>query len=144
MPRFSAGIALAICAFIAAGCDSHPKVVKVSGQVLIDGQPLRHGFIQIVPDGQRAAMAKLDNEGRFTLSTDPNKTDDGVAPGTHRVAVIGLETLDAGSQRWNAPKKYSTVEESGLTVTIDKAMNDLTVNLPWAGGKPFIEYAGKD
>ncbi|CAN5286255.1 hypothetical protein BH11PLA2_BH11PLA2_10390 [soil metagenome] len=127
-----------------SGCDSGPKLVHISGQVLVDGQPLRHGFVTIAPEGHRAALAKLDSEGRFTMTTGPDKDGDGVALGTHKVAVNSIEHLGPGSQKWHAPKKYNDLQTSGLTVTIDKAQSDLVLNLTWDGGKPFIERSGKE
>ncbi|CAN5251857.1 hypothetical protein BH11PLA2_BH11PLA2_30310 [soil metagenome] len=127
-----------------AGCDSGTKLVTVSGIVLIDGQPLTHGVVQVAPNGHRAAFAPIGKDGRFTLSTGPNSTGDGVIPGTHRVAVIAHETLGPGSQKWHAPKKYLSVETSGLTITVDKSTNDLVINLTWDGGKPFIETGSKE
>jgi hypothetical protein len=137
-------IVIVLFATVILGCDNGPKIVKVSGQVLIDGKPLRHGFITIAPDGHRAAMAKLDSEGRFTLTTGPDTQGDGVALGTHKVAVNSIELVNAGSQKWHAPKKYNTLEESGLTVTINKATDNLVINLTWDGGEPFVETFGRE
>ncbi|CAN5496784.1 hypothetical protein BH11PLA2_BH11PLA2_03140 [soil metagenome] len=134
-------LVMAVCG---AGCDSGPKLVTVSGIVLIDGQPLTHGVVQVAPDGHRAAFAPIGTDGRFTLTTGPNSTGDGVVLGTHRVAVIAHETLGPGSQKWHAPKKYNNIETSGLTITVDKSTNDQVLNLTWAGGKPFVESSSKE
>lgn len=130
---------------LAAGCDSGPKLVKVSGKVMIDGQVLKHGKVQVAPVGSRPAIATIGPDGTFAFSTNGN--GDGIAMGTHPVAVIAHETLGPGSQRWHAPKKYMSTETSELTVTIDGPKDDLVIELTWKGNdpdKPFIERAEKE
>lgn len=125
-----------------AGCDDGPKIVPVSGQVLIDGEPLTHGFVQVAPAGYRPASGKIGEDGRFTLTT--TKPGDGCVVGTHPATVVGTESIDAGSQRWHAPKAYADYESSGLTVTIDGPTEDLKIELSWKGGKPFVERFSKE
>jgi hypothetical protein len=134
-------LSAAALAVLAAGCGG-PKVVPVSGRVLIDGQPVEHGFVRVSPDGYRAATGKLGPGGRFTLTTtDP---DDGCLVGTHPTEVIALETLGPGAQKWHAPKAYGDPSTSNLTVTVTGPTDDLTIDLSWGGGKPFIERFGKE
>ncbi len=135
---------LSAAAFLAAalavsGCDSGPKMVPVSGQVLVDGQPLTVGFVQVAPDGHRAATGKIGPDGRFTLTT--TKEGDGTVTGTHKAAVIAVEVLTPSSQKWHAPKKYADVKTAELTVTVPGPTDALKVELTWAGGKPFVEKA---
>ncbi|MBA4068126.1 MAG: hypothetical protein C0501_31385 [Isosphaera sp.] len=137
-PRLAA-VGLAVLA--AAGCGG-PRVVPVSGRVLIDGRPVEHGFVRVAPDGHRAATGKLGPGGRFTLTTtDP---DDGCVTGTHPAEVIALETLGPGAQKWHAPKAYGEAGTSGLTVSITGPTDDLAIDLTWGGGKPFVERFGKE
>ncbi|MBN1589185.1 MAG: hypothetical protein JW888_06705 [Pirellulales bacterium] len=121
-----------------AGCgDGRPTRVPVSGQVLIDGKPLSHGFIRLTPEGARAATAEIGPDGRFTLKTfEPG---DGVVPGTHPVVILGAEQLGPRKQRWHAPKKYANAKASGLTAAIDGPTDSLLIKLTWDGGKPFDE-----
>jgi hypothetical protein len=124
--------------FLAAGCgDGRPARVPASGRVLIDGEPLEYGFVQVVPEGDRAATGQLGPGGRFTLTTFDN--DDGVVPGKHKVAVIATESIDASSQRWHAPKKYMSTETSELEIEVTEPTDSLEVNLTWDGGQPFVE-----
>lgn len=120
------------------GCgDGRPERVPVSGQVLIDGQPLTHGFVQVAPAGARPATGPIGPDGRFVLTTfEPG---DGCVPGQHPVAVIGVETLGPTSQRWLAPKQYASLNTSGLQVNIEGATDKLEINLTWKGAKPFEE-----
>lgn len=131
---------LACAAFLIPGCKQGVTVVPVSGKVLIDGQVLTHGTVQIAPAGSRPAFAEIGPDGVFTLTT--YKPNDGLATGTHPAAVIAHETLGPGKQRWHAPKKYISTDTSGLNVTIDGPTNDLVIKLTWEGSGhtgPYIE-----
>lgn len=120
------------------GCgDGRPTRIPVSGQVVIDGQPLTHGFVQVVPENDRPATGEIGPDGRFSLTTfEPG---DGCVPGTHKVAVIANETLDARSQKWHAPKNYMDIENSGLTITVKEPTDSARIELTWDGGEAFIE-----
>lgn len=129
---------LIVVAVVLAGCNNNgPKVVPVSGVVLIDGQPLTRGSVQVMPAGYRAATGAIGSDGRFRLTT--NDENDGCLLGTHAVRVIGNENIGPADIRWLAPKKYATLEGSPLKVTIDGPTKELRIELTWAGGKPFIE-----
>ena len=123
------------------GCDGRPKRHAVSGRVLIDGEPLSFGIVEIVPEGARASMGPIAEDGSFTMTC--YEDEDGVIPGTHRAAVSAGEGLSPTKIKWHAPKKYADWNTSGLTVTIDKKIEDLTIELTWDGGKPFVEKLGR-
>lgn len=131
-------LASAVLLVAIGGCsDGRPVRVPVSGQVVIDGQPVTHGAIRFVPDGARPASGKLGPEGRFTLGTFEDA--DGAVPGRHRVGVIALE-IDGSVQKWHAPKKYSRAETSGLVVEVSEPTDSLVIELTWDGGQgPIIE-----
>ena len=120
------------------GCsDGRPARVTVSGQVLIDGEPLSQGNIKFVPEGARPSAGSITEDGRFTLTCyDGN---DGVVPGTHRVQISASEILDESKVKWWAPKKYCDFRKSGLTFKISEPTDDLKIELTWDGGKPFVE-----
>jgi hypothetical protein len=109
------------------GCnDGRPRRVPVSGQVLIDGQPLSCGDLKFVPEGARPSYGKLDSNGRFTLTCyDGN---DGVVPGLHRVGVSASE-VKQDQTTWHAPIKYANFRTSGITVQIDRATDSLVIEL---------------
>ena len=112
------------------GCSRRPRLVPVSGQVLIDGKPITAGFIRVVPNNARAAQAQIGPDGRFTLGTfDKN---DGCVPGTHQVIVSAFDQ-SGGGLRWLAPQKYCDRKTSGLSVEITGPTDSLTIQLTWEG-----------
>jgi hypothetical protein len=119
------------------GCDDRPKRVPVSGQVLIDGKPLKLGKITLVPNGARPSVGTIDENGRFVLHC--YEREDGVIPGTHRVAIAANEGIGDTGMKWFAPKKYADFKTSGLEITISEKTEDLKIELTWEGGKPFTE-----
>lgn len=142
-PRRHGGMTLLIhvcCTLLVGslGCgDSRPTRVQVSGQVLIDGQPLKEGNIKFVPQGARPSSGRLDKDGNFTLTCyDGN---DGVIPGQHQVQVSSFELVSASRVRWLAPPHYADFRTSGLRFEILESTDDLTIELTWNGGKPFIQ-----
>jgi len=124
------------------GCGSSVDLVPVSGKVTIDGEPLPHGYVMMVPKDARAAGGDIGPDGRFTLKWFNEK--EGCPLGTHKIAVVAVETLSPSKQRWHAPKRYRDHETSGLTATIDGPTDSLEIKLTWDGGKPFVEGTGSD
>src|SRR5262245_55813685 len=105
---------------------------------MIDGKPLTCGAIRVVPDGARSAVAKIQPDGTFSLTTFVS--NDGCAPGTHRVEVVGYELLNNFTVRsWHAPVRYSDGETSGLTLAVSEPTDSATINLSWGNDKPFTE-----
>lgn len=139
-----AGLAMLVtCQFaFAAGCGrAGPRPVPVSGRVLLDGQPVRGGYIRVVPQEGRAAGGRIDNDGRFTLST--HTENDGCLPGTHAVEVavgeiFGDESLGISPPPVDAAalRHYADIETSGLQVTIDGPTDALLIDLPSANVRP--------
>ncbi len=120
------------------GCsDGRPGRVPMSGQVLIDGQPLTHGYVRFVPKDARPSGAQLDEQGRFTLSCYGEK--DGIIPGMHQLEVDASEWISNKQRKWHAPPKYFRYKTSGLTQEITESTESIVVNLTWDGGKPFVE-----
>ncbi len=129
--------ACAVAILLFSGCDGRPKRHNVSGTVTIDGEPLKFGMIRFLPQGARASVGKIGEDGRFTMTCYGD--NDGVIPGTHRVSINAGEVLSPNKTMWHAPRKYADWDESGLTVTIEEATEDLTFELTWDGGKPFVQ-----
>ncbi len=119
---------------ITIGCGpSRPAVVPVSGQVLIDGAPLKNASIMVAPSGGKAAFGRSDEQGRFSLTTyEPN---DGCMTGTHAVEISATEPESASVMLVHTPLKYMDLATSDLSVTIDQATDDLRIELSWDGQK---------
>ncbi|NQT37365.1 MAG: hypothetical protein HQ581_07755 [Planctomycetes bacterium] len=123
---------------VLAGCgDGRPERVPVAGQVLIDGKPLTGGFVRVVPEDARAAQGEIDENGHFRLTTFDG--EDGCVPGTHAVCVNAAITLGPERIQWLAPVKYRDTSTSGVTVTVEGPTDDLTIELTWGGGQPFVQ-----
>jgi hypothetical protein len=110
----------------------------VSGQVLIDGVPIRSGGVRFFPHDGRPSTGNIDAEGRFSLSTfEPG---DGCTLGQHRVAVVSVDELNSVTRRWNVPKTYASPETSGITQTIDGPTDSLVIEITWGSQKgPIVE-----
>lgn len=119
------------------GCDWGPRIVSVSGQVVIDGKPLQKGFVRFVPDKARAASGEINGDGRFTLTTV--EANDGCVVGTHQVEVISKEFPSQTQTVWLIPRKYADLATSGLEITIERPQTDLKIELSWDGGQPEVE-----
>lgn len=120
------------------GCNDAPELHTVSGRVTIDGEPVTNGAVRFMPAAGRVAGGPLDEDGRFQMTTYEN--GDGVAAGEHLVAVYAAEPLGETEIRWHAPKRYSRPTTSGITVTVDKPIEDLQIELTWGDTKgPYVE-----
>jgi len=127
-----------ILSVVAIGCgDGRPERLLVSGQVLIDGEPLTHGFVRFVPEKGRVSSGGLDEQGRYTLGC--YEVGDGVVPGGHRVEVNGGEPKGPTEILWHAPKKYSRYKMSGIEKQLAEPTDSLLIELTWDGGKPYTE-----
>jgi len=118
------------------GCEERP--LPVAGTVYIDGEPVKGGQIRVIPAHTRSAQAMIDKQGKFRLFT--RNPDDGVFAGEHPVEIIAVEEVPGG-RRWLVPKKYGSVNTSGVTIKIEKPTDNLRIDLTWDGGQPFVERA---
>lgn len=132
--------AAALASVLLSGCsDGRPRRVRVSGRVTIDGQPLRSGFVRLVPDNARPSVGRIEEDGSFTLTTFAR--EDGSVPGQHRVAVVAYDESNPAQLRWLVPKKYNHPTTSGLTVDVTGPTNSLEIELTWGqqGPQPVVE-----
>lgn len=135
---FLLGVSLCVALALAGGCsDGRPKLVKVSGRVLIDDKPLTTGVIRVVPEKEPPATGDIGPDGTFTLYTF--RPGDGCVPGEHPVAVVAIKTLSSSAIQYFVPKKYVNEASSGIKVNITGPTKNLEIKLSWEGGKPFIE-----
>lgn len=131
MPKNSLLLVLIATALLAGCGDGRPKVVKTSGQVLLNGEPLTFqgdGFVQVIPQDSRAATGKINpNDGTFTLTSF--EEGDGVVQGKHPVTVIVNALGPGGSAVGLLPAEYGDISTSNLTVTIDQPTDSLKIEL---------------
>jgi len=134
----SSAVASAFCSFLLlAGCGGS-NVVPVSGTLNYKGKPVPNAIINFVPESGRPSVGETDENGRFTLTYDPQIK--GAQLGKHRVYVTfnaAAATNQPGSVPGEAPKqsaemreffgKYSS-DKSKVEVTIDKATPDLKLD----------------
>jgi hypothetical protein len=110
--------------------------------VMIDGEPLRHGFVRLVPTGDRPATGDIGADGQFILTTfEPH---DGCVSGTHAIEVTAVETVDPTTRRWHAPQRYSSAKTSGLSVNINRPAHKLLIQLTWGQEEPLIEHVAPE
>jgi hypothetical protein len=140
MPLVNHRHALLSCVFLAlAGCgDGRPTRVPVSGMVLIDGQPLKHGYVKFVPANGRPSVGTIGQDGSFTLTCFDG--GDGAIPGTHRVQVTANRIISNTKIEWYAPSKYGDFRTSGIEIKVSEPVDDLKIELSSGGQKlPYIE-----
>ncbi|QDT63729.1 transthyretin-like family protein [Calycomorphotria hydatis] len=107
--------ALAACIlFIGCGSDGGMKFVPVSGTVTVDGQPAANVMVRFKPvpvDGDinsgPVSIAFTDESGKYSLQADSGQHSHGAVPGTHRVLILGKESLGVVSS-WSkgSPEDY--------------------------------------
>ena len=121
--------------FLALGCgDGRPGRVPVSGQVLIDGQPLTAGYLRFVPPNDRPSAGTIGSDGRFTLGCFEEA--DGAVLGQHKVAVIANQTIDEVTMKWLAPQNYADYTTSGIEIEITGPTDDLLIELSSETAQP--------
>lgn len=135
-----ASLAAALLAL--AGCSSeNPETYKVIGKIVYDGQPVKSGVVQLLPEGGgNSAIGNLQPDGTFQLTTF--KQNDGACPGTYTVTIQAMPEEDAddpmsglpgmefaGSGKPPVPLKYENPETSDLKVNVNKGENSLELVL---------------
>ena len=136
-PTSLRGLAL-VGAFFSAltcvGCGSGPKVVPVTGKVLLNGQPAVGAFVQFHLDGgdpkSPRPSARVKADGSFELSTtEPGKlyTRAGAPPGSYRVTVMLRSPSHLGdSDEYDLlPLRYLDPRSSGLSALVNEADTQL-------------------
>ena len=133
---------------VLTGCSNAPRrdgpeMVKVTGTITLDGEPVEGAHIRFSPEtGGPAAYAVSDRRGRYELRTfDPG---DGAVPGKYGISATKEEVTETGQefesqaaleayikehgqrpprrQTTNVlPEKYSSKETSGLIAEITLA-----------------------
>ena len=118
LPRLALMLATIGLAGSVAGCVRPPLLVPVKGVVLLDGKPLSSGVVQFQPASGQMATGMIAGDGTFTLSR--HMPDDGVPPGTYRVAVTAFDPrADVQSvDTLIVPVRYTRFGSSGIEFTV--------------------------
>jgi hypothetical protein len=140
-----------MCVFmllVAGGCDQGAQRVPVSGQVLIDGEPLTMGTIRFVPASGRPASSLIAADGSFRVAAKSLSSGEvevvGLVPGSYRIAVSAAESLgdaEDADVRWLVPRHYGDFRTSGLEADIQMPTESLIVELTWEGAQETNEKA---
>ncbi|MFM7072533.1 MAG: hypothetical protein ACKO38_12155 [Planctomycetota bacterium] len=129
-------LAISVCGLVGCG-DGLPRRVPIAGKVLIDGQPLARGFIQVVAENDRPASGEIGVDGSFRLTT--YEDNDGCVLGKHKVVVIANENQGPYAMKWLAPKEYSNPATTDLVLDVTGSQDDVVIELTWKGGRPYVE-----
>lgn len=116
---------------LAVGCSRSPyDMARVTGKVLLDGQPLSTGSVMFAPKSTgkslksgKAALGKLEADGSFVLSTYGNK--DGAVVAEHAVTVLNTKPDSEAGRRMDAKR----VLVPGLLQVSAEGENDFTIEL---------------
>jgi hypothetical protein len=131
------GACLAFVASAAAGCGGGAAKAKVSGKVVVQGQPVAGGSLTFSPLGEgnesaaKPAVAEIQSDGTFVVATD--RTADGAAIGRHQV----LFSAPSSNVQWDGygePPPGLTSPYLGLVpkepqVEVKTGQNELTIEL---------------
>ena len=106
---------------LTAGCGGddastkRPKLAKVKGKVLYNGNPVEGATVAFTAEGApRAATGTTDKEGRFELTTF--NTGDGAVIGDHVVTVskvVGMGPVKTGQSPTEMYAAYEKKKEAG-------------------------------
>jgi hypothetical protein len=125
-------VPLCLCLILVFGCNREPpRQLRVTGTILVNGQPLRGGTIVFIPDAKRGARgpiasAIVDSDGSFELATDSGP---GAIAGWHLITVApspsSMDLID-GLERYRHP------ELSGLEYEVrEVGENKVTLKLEY-------------
>jgi hypothetical protein len=138
---------LPLCAVIAGCGPGRLETTPISGRVTYRGKPVPNGRIVFQPEEGRPAMAALDADGRYRLTTF--KPGDGALLGKHRVTIEATRQignapqpksraeefrLGAGGRppviEWLVPEKYARLRITPLKAEVTRSANTVNFDLP--------------
>jgi hypothetical protein len=131
--RRAAGLLSVMAACVAlSGCGN--GLAQVSGQVTLDGQPLRGGkgdvrvTVQFQPvEGIGAtAIGLADENGNYEIATG---SQNGIRPGDYFVACSQSVLGKPKSPNATPDPKYANTRTSGLKFTVEPGKNEINIPL---------------
>jgi hypothetical protein len=125
--RLACGL-ICVAALVLSGCGQGGKPTgTVSGTVSHKGTPLTSGNVNLISKSGSAAIAKIDEQGRF-------KVDGAVVAGDYTAYATAPipEPQAPGSKpaaktKFELPAKFRDPATSGVTVTVNAGSNDLPI-----------------
>lgn len=124
--RLAGAVLACSTGLLVAGCGRGadlPPMARVSGNVMLDGQPLTRGTVQFVPDKGRGtqgppAVGGIDEEGQFELETAGVR---GALVGFHKIRIESRRPPRDETDTWPPsliPARYENPVSSGLTAEV--------------------------
>jgi hypothetical protein len=102
---------------VAAGCSSEPTV---SGEVTLDGQPLKEGVISFEPvDGKSQPASTNIVDGRFSLTMTPGEKRVKISsprPTGKKIKMIDAPDSKEVEEMGDLPERYNIRSELTMTV----------------------------
>jgi hypothetical protein len=130
MSSYFPQMCLALAAFVCFGCGSGPKLVSVTGRVLVEGKPATGAYVQFHPEGKNTPpwpSARVKEDGSFQVTTllpGEKTARRGAPPGRYAVTVMLRTTSQRGDsdEQDLLPTRYQDPTTSQLTaVVLDEA-----------------------
>lgn len=119
-----------------AGCNQSPFDADVKGRVTLDGNPVPPGVVVFSAEGggRNSSRGRIDANGEYFLVT---RHDRGIESGNYKAAVQVYEKGDPPGPGERAPanlpplvpKKYLSVDSSGLEYSVTPGSNTIDIAL---------------
>ena len=147
-------VTLQAMSVVGCGGKDRSHLAPVSGQVTVDGEPVKQGDIRFYPGQGRMAIGEIV-DGQYSLRT--YQGNDGATIGKHKVTVKALQTKpkrmpkfnpppDATPEQikaleaemleemeavfiWIVPEKYSNLKTTTLTAEVQSGENPIDFDI---------------
>jgi hypothetical protein len=143
--RFNLTCLAAFPALIAIGCGG-PYNASVTGEVVLDGQPVPTGGIAFIPTaGGPTAYAQVDSSGHYEVRTG---NEEGLPAGNYGVTVVSREPPASDRSKLGGPPPpgkaitpewYADAKQTPLKFDVKPGKNEIKLELsktPPPGWKP--------
>lgn len=123
--------ALALPVVVGCGASHELETAQVRGRVSLDGEPLRSGYVMILPSKGRMARGAINEDGAFVMGSYTD--NDGAQIGDHPVVVTPVPADEGMSKERRGrkiPKRYRRAATSRLRVTVEPSgLDDWRIEL---------------
>lgn len=116
-------VAGCLAVLLAAGCNSGPSTVQVSGKVTVDGQPLPKGSLRFIPDAGKGNKLEVEpagtiEGGSYSIFTSGKP---GAPAGSYKVAVVSegeIDSTNPAPPKSMVDPKFSDPQTTTLSVEV--------------------------